>query len=131
MADWNKIAGMIRNAKAAGATVTLQKNWIRIDNAHGVTMYVQQPGKNATTRKVHLSGTGHDGTVGGKEIPVEVKFDGLPSQRVGFEYDLDRDGGKFFAELLEAFPRLTPTYVAVRGGRASGPAPDVAKDLAI
>lgn len=130
--QWTTVANMIRNVKASGIQVTVQKNWIRLDNDKGVTIYVAQPTKGGTTRKVHLSGHGYDGKFDGQDIPVKVRTD-LDNGRVAFEYDMDTDGGRFLEAMLAALPRLEPSARpgARRGGRQAGPGPDVKADLGL
>lgn len=125
MADFTTIASKIKSLKEQGAGVVSQKNFIQVTNPNGVRMYVAQPGKNGNTRVVHLAEHGYGGTLDGKPAGVKLELEKIPGA-VGFAYDLDSDGGKFFDRLVEAFMTLKPQPSPKgRGRRTSAPPIDV------
>jgi len=126
MADFTNIASKIKSLKEQGAGVVSQKNFIQITNPNGVRMYVAQPGKNGSTRVVHLAEHGYGGTLAGQPVGnTKLETQKVPGA-VAFAYDLDSDGGKFFDELVQAFMTLKPeASPRGRSRRTSAPPIDV------
>lgn len=133
--NWDTIKTFILSAKEAGVTVEPKKAWIKLTNGNKVRVYVQNPNKGETSRYIHLTGHGYDGTLAGEDVSAHpaVNMD-VENGGVAFEIDCQAPGGlELAARVMELLPTLQAQAKprTARGSKAALPPIDVAGELGL